>query len=489
MLWGPLDVFWLPMKGILLPKTKQFIIGVMAVLVALLLLKFFLPLFRFPIPLGYDPGIYRFLFLKYAASFPILPDLPRWAGEHPPGLFLLVAPFLRIGMPVEWLLGWIWNLFPVFLAIALALSWRGKEGKAVGILVLLTALLSQAYYDGFVGMYWKTYVALLFTVFTFRALEKKSYSAALFAFLALIIHHQTGLLLGLTIATWWAISLKGRLKDKRVWMTGGMLAAVAILSLLFYLPHWTAAVRDPFTSIYRLRGDLAPGGSFPDPSFYLRTSGILLALGAWGLILSFKKERGTLWQLAVLWTLPFIILRLVFYRRFFLQCDFFLLPFAALGIRDLWMRVRSVPFQIALVVLILVQAAISFRIAWERIPAIPMDSYRAIQSAALEVPAGSAPVIALDNAASPWLLGALPDRSVGGPGIFDLPGWKEEEWAKFLYGTDAERLPYLEQLPQGTLFVLTPLFANYYGEHVKGFLADACFTQKGEWVLESGCGK
>src|SRR3989338_276992 len=314
-----------------------------AILITLLLLKFSLPLFRFPIPLGYDPGIYRFLFLKYAASFHLLPDLPRWAGEHPPGLFLLAAPFLRIGMPVEWLLGWIWNLFAVFLAVALALCWRGKEGKAVGILVLLTALLSVAYYDGFVGMYWKTYAALLFTVFTFRALEKKSYSAALFAFLALIIHHQTGLLLGLTIATWWALSLKGRLHDKRVWMPGGMLAAVALLSLLFYLPHWTAAVRDPFTSIYKLRGDLAPGGSFPDPSFYLRTSGILLALGAWGLILSFKKERGSLWQLAVLWTLPFIILRLVFYRRFFLQCDFFLLPFAALAIRDLWTRVRSVP--------------------------------------------------------------------------------------------------------------------------------------------------
>lgn len=459
------------------------------VFIALLLAKFLLPLFRFPIPLGYDPGIYRFLFLKYAASFPLLPDLPRWAGEHPPGLFLLAAPFLRVGMPVEWLLGFLWNLFPVFLAIALSLCWSRKEGAAVGILVLLTALLSQAYYDGFVGMYWKTYAGLLFTVFTFAALEKKSFSAALFAFLALIIHHQTGLLLGLTIATWWLLSLRGTWRDRRVWMTGGLLALVALLSLLFYLPHWTAAVRDPFTSIYKLRGDLAPGGSFPDPVFYLRTSGILLALGAWGFLLSFKKERGTLWQLAVLWTLPFILLRLVFYRRFFLQCDFFLLPFAALAIRDLWTRVRSVPLQIALAVLILVQAAISLRVAWERIPAIDAASYGVIQEVAASIPSGDVPVIALDNAAAPWLLGELPEREVGGPGIFDLPGWKEEDWAKFLYGTQEERLPYLQMLPQGTLFVLTPLFEEYYGEHVKGFLADACFLKRGEWVMESQCGK
>lgn len=477
------------MKCIVLPKTKQFITGVMGALVALLLFKFLLPLFRFPIPLGYDPGIYRYLFLKYAESFPSLPELPTWAGEHPPGLFLLAAPFLRIGMPVEWLLGWIWNLFPVFLAITLALRWKQKEGATVGILVLLTAFLSQAYYDGFVGMYWKTYAALLFTVFTFTALEKKSYAALVFAFLALIIHHQTGLLLGLTIASWWALTLKGRWQDKRIWMTGAMLAAIALLSLLFYLPHWKAAVRDPFTSIYNLRGDLAPGGSFPDPIFYIRTTGILLALGIWGLILSMKKERGTLWQLAVLWTLPFILLRLVFYRRFFLQMDFFLLPFAALAIRDLWTRVRSAPLQVALIVIIAAQAAISLRIAWERVPTIPLDSHDVVQAAAAALPPGDTPVIALDNAASPWLLGALPDRTVGGPGIFDLPGWKEEQWAAFLYGPFEKRMALLQGLPQGTLFVRTPLFQEYYGQFVTDFLADECFVMKGEWVMESRCGR
>lgn len=474
------------MKELLLTRRMQI---VYVVLIALLLLKFFLPLFRFPIPLGYDPGIYRFLFLKYAESFPLLPELPRWAGEHPPGLFLMAAPLLQFSTPVEWLLGWFWNLFPVFLAVILSLSWRRKEGNAIGALVFLAALLSQAYYDGFVGMYWKTYAALLFTVFTFTALEKKSRLAPVFAFLALITHHQTGLLLGLAIATWWVFSLRRRLHDPRIWMTGGLLALAALASLLFYLPHWTAAVRDPFTSIYSLRGDLAPGGSFPDPAFYLRTSGILLSLGAWGLFLSLRTKRWTLWQLAVLWTLPFILLRLVFYRRFFLQCDFFLLPFAALGIRDLWNRFTMLPSRIALVILILMQAGISLRVAWERIPAMDSASYAVLESIAPALPSGDAPVIALDNAAAPWLLGMLPDRTVGGPGIFDLPGWKEQQWTDFLYGTHEQRVTLLQGLPQGTLFVLTPLFTQYYGEHVAGFLADSCLTKKGEWVMVSTCGR
>jgi hypothetical protein len=459
------------------------------VLLGLLTVKFFLPFFRFPIPLGYDPGIYRFLFLRYAQTFPLFPDLPRWAGEHPPGLFLIIAPFLRIGFPVEWFLGWIWNFTPIVIITALALEFYKREGATIGVLLMLMAFLSQAYYDGFVGMYWKTYAALLFTVFAFGALERKSLMALLFAFLALIIHHQTGLLLGLTVATWWALSLRGRMHDKRIWMTGGLLAAIALLSLLFYLPHWTAAVRDPFTSIYNLRGDLAPGGSFPDPIFYLRTTAILLTLGAWGFILSLRKEKGSLWQLAVLWTLPFIVLRLVFYRRFFLQCDFFLLPFAAIGLRDVWNRFRAPQLRIAVALLVLVQIVITQRIAWDRGPAIDMQSYVIVQQVANSLPSGNVPVIALDNAAAPWLLGALPDRSTGGPGIFDIPGWKEEQWGNFLYGNHEQRLALLSMLPQGTLFVGTPFFLQYYGEHVAGFLADECFIQKGEWVMESVCGR
>jgi hypothetical protein len=467
---------------------KHMPIVVLYALLALLTIKFFLPFFRFPISLGYDPGIYRFLFLKYAGSFPLLPDLPHWAGEHPPGLFLLAAPLLRFGVPVDWFLGWIWNFMPIILALALALEFRAREGAVVGTLVLLSAVLSLAYYDGFVGMYWKTYVALLFMVFAFGALERSSKLAPLYVFLALIVHHQTGLLLGLTLVTWSLLRLRHRWNDPRLWATGVLLAGVALLSLAFYAPHWTSAVRDPFTSIYRLRGDFAPGGSFPDPSFYVRTEAILLALGAWGFLLSLRKEKGSLWQIAVLWTLPFILFRLVFYRRFFLQCDFFLLPYCAIGIADLWQRFSLVAFRIALVALIAVQGMISLRIAWDRIPVISMDTYWAIQSSSREVLQGSSPIIALDNAAAPWLLGWLTDREVGGPGIFDVPGWTKEQWENFLYGSQDVRAALLGTLPQGTLFVLTPLFTDYYGVYVEGFLGDPCLVQRGEWVMESVCG-
>lgn len=62
----------------------------------LLLAKFLWPLFAYDIPLGYDPGLYRYLFLQYAESIKdfTLPELLPWASEHPPGLFVLAAPLL-----------------------------------------------------------------------------------------------------------------------------------------------------------------------------------------------------------------------------------------------------------------------------------------------------------------------------------------------------------------------------------------------------------
>jgi hypothetical protein len=457
-----------------------------AFLLAALLAKFLTPLVRFPLPLGYDPGIYRFLFVRYSGAFPLLPDLPRWAGEHPPGLFLLVAPLVQAGFPVDWLIGWVWSLMPVVLAVTLAAVWSRREGACVGILVLLAALLSQAYYDGFVGMYWKTYAALLLSVLTLAAIERRSPWAVLGAFLALVTHHQTGLLLGLVLASWFLVRSRAILRERRLLLLAGAVAVAAIASLLLYLPHWTAAVRDPLTSIFVLRGAQAPGGSFPDPVFYLRVTGILFAFGVYGFVLSLTRERGSVWQLAVLWTLPFILLKLVFYRRFYLQFDFFLLPFVALGVADVWRRYGAVVLRLAVGVLLVFQMMLSLHGAWTRAPEIDGATFSAILAAAAAAPE-DAPVIALDSASAPWLLGWRTGGSVGGPGLFDLPGWTYPEWEQFLYGGRDLRRALLGNLPRETLFLVTPLFRSYYGEHVQGFFADPCLREKTQELLEIVC--
>lgn len=448
-----------------------------AVLTVLLLVKFFLPYFVFDVPLGYDAGIYRFLFLRYAESLmhAALPVLDPWAQEHPPGLFLFTTPLLWIGISPDALIGWIWNVFPVALLLTLAATVYRRTDALTGALVLLMGLLSQPLYDGFVAMYWKAFLSLLFVVLAYDSFERKSWLFYLFAFFAVITHHQTGLVIALAVGTWWLLALPKGWRDP-YWRTMTVLCALlGIVAIAIYAKQWERAFWSPLKSIFLLRGDDAPGGAFPDTEFYLRTMSVTLALGALGFVRTLKQKI-TLWHYSVFWCAVFIVFRLVFYRRFFLQIDFFLLPFAAAGFAWLWRKYKGLLTRSLLLLAILVQVGISVQTAMLRRPIFSFERLSEIIALESVLPADSS-IIALENQSGPWLLGWLPEHRIGAPGLFDLPGWTYEEWEGFLYGTDAERKALLERLSGDVYFYLTPAFIQYYGEHIEGFLHDRCLRR------------
>ena len=86
---------------------KQHAVVFVAVfIVVLLIAKFFYSLFVFDVPLGFDPGMYRYLFVKYAREFPpfSLPDLRPWAQEYPFGLFIITSYLIKAGIPMDYLM-------------------------------------------------------------------------------------------------------------------------------------------------------------------------------------------------------------------------------------------------------------------------------------------------------------------------------------------------------------------------------------------------
>lgn len=447
-----------------------------AVLIALCA-KFFWPLYRFEIPMGYDLGIYRYLFLKHAEGFPpfIVADMQPWAYEHPLGLFFFSTILLKLGVPVDWLTGWIWNLMPVLLAGALAWVWQRREGGSVGVLVLLCVFFSQAFFDGFASMYWKTFLSLTFTVFAFSALERRSSLVIPWGILAVATHHQTGLIVGLTIALWVLFRLVLSAREGRVFtreLLFGLGAGLLILGvgLVWYLPVWGVAVQPLLT---RLASSEA-AGSFPAPLYYLKTTGILLAFGAYGYLTSWKREHGTPWQLAVLICLTFIALQLIFFRRFFLQLDFFLLPFAAMGIIQAWKRFSSVPGNIALIALLMMQAYLSMAAAATRTPAIDAATYDSIRALDAQISQKSI-VVALDNQTAPYLLGWLPEHAVGGPGLFHWPGWTYAQWEQFITGSNDDRKALLGTHGRPFYMYASPYFRSFYGAQADKVVNDPCF--------------
>ena len=462
---------------------------VIGILIGLLMAKFLTPLLLFDMPMGYDPGIYRYLFMRYADALSVfsMPDLAPWAGEHPPGLFIIGAILMKIGIPVDALIGWVWNIVPVALAGVLAWVTTKRKGTTVGVAVLCMALISQAYFDGFYAMYYKAYVALILTCFTYYFAEKFSPWFLVTALLTVAVHHQTGLIMAIALGVWWMLKLPSELKNplyKRY--TIGILC-IAIIGFLIYLPHFERVFWSPFKSIFLLRGDNAPAGAFPPASFYISTMALLLGVGVIGFVRSFKNERGSLWQISVLACLLFIVFRLVFYKRFFLHFDFFLLPFAAEGAVWIWNVVTSKYARGVLVVLGFAQCAMSWNAMMLREPQVPREYLQQVEVVGTVVPEGST-IIALENVSGTWLLGWLPHHIVGAPGLFEYPGWTYEEWEMFIDGKDSERKILLQGLQGDVYFFDGPLFEQFYGNRAQRVLNDPCLEQiLGMPLLHSVC--
>lgn len=468
--------------------------ALIAGLCALLLLKYFWTMLWFQVPLGYDAGIYRYLFVRHGEGFPpfVLGHVEPWAKGHPLGLFFFSTILIRLGMPVDWLVGWIWNLVPVALACSLAWIAGRKWGKSVGILTLVMAVLSLSQFYGFIAMYWKTELSLLFGVWAFYLLERRSWIAAPLLMLALATHHQTGLLLGMTVLAHLLSGLIGGGKSADRRQTVFLLlagAAACLVALLWYVPIWDQAVSVNLRALLARASD-GTSGSFPAPSLFLRFSGPELLLAAAGFVLSFRRERGTLWQWAALWPLLFVLLHLFFYKRFFLQLEFFLLPFAALGAHALWQKRGA--GRAALSVLLVLQMILSlaamlpgragctilpFLCDAQSPPSIDVpvtaDVLQDIRRIGDALPRG-AKVLALEPVTAPWVQGWMPYQIIAGPGIFAAPPWDAAVWQKLILGTAEERSALFAQLEKPLYLYTSDLFWNYYGETAGSLRTDPC---------------
>jgi|CXWL01.1.fsa_nt_gi hypothetical protein len=457
-------------------------------LLCALLLKFFWTLVVYRVPLGYDLGLYRYLFIRHADGFPpfIMAPMDEWAKGHPLGLFFFTTVLMKLGLSVGWLLGWMWNLMAVILAATLATVIGRRDGRSIGVLVLLASVLSIAYFDGFAAMYWKTFASLFWCVITYHLLEKKSYWAALTGMLTVATHHQTGLLFGLAFVSWILLRFWNHIRSgKKVIQHEAILPlligmCVLVIGILWYVPVWQGAVLDHLPTL--LKGIDGPGGNFPPALFYLRTEGILLALGAVGFGLSIKRERWTLWQLSALWSFIFVAGHLLFYRRFFLQLDFFLLPFAALAMQTFWTRsVRAnngmmlLADRIILLSAVAIQAVIMSMVIATRVPIVTAEDVIAVEAFKDDLSA-DAFVLGLENESVTLLRGWMPYVHVGGPGLFESR-WSYEQWETFILGTHDDRALLLKDIPGQAYVFVSAYFVSYYGDSARKFLQDSCFSQ------------
>ena len=452
-------------------------IGVIVLLFSAMILRFFWSYFTYDVPLGYDPGIYRYLFFKHAEGFPPfwIGDVEPWSRSHPLGLFIVTTPLIRLGLPVDWLIGWIWNVVPMVLLCTLVWITRTRFDRTVALLTFFLGLVSIPFFDGFIAMYWKTYVALFWVIVTFYLLERRSWWAALTSLMVLLTHHQTSLIFVFCLGTEWLLQLP-RHWSNRLFRTMTILAAVLVaLAFVVYLPVLKEAIIDHIPALLTL-GKASYGGAFPSPIFYLQTYSPILLLGAIGCFWDLQRNRRiTVWHTATIFCVLLVLLRFFFYRRFFLLLDFFLLPFAALGLKVLWERAKSTALRVIIVIVLALQIYIAYEVMVRRKPVIDRETLTLVQSLHAFVP-DDAIVVGAENLSPVWARGWLNEQLVYGPGLMGLQ-WTEKQWEDVLYGTDAKRKAHISRLGEKVYFMITPLFYLHYGEYAQPFLDDPCFKK------------
>lgn len=461
---------------------------VVCAVVAGLAVKFLWPLVAYSQPLGYDTGIYRYLFIRHAQGFPpfFIADIDPWARGHPLGLFFFSTILMRLGVPADWLLGWVWNLFAVGLLCTLSWAVSKRFGRMAGVWTLVAALLSVSTFDGFAAMYWKTFASMLWMILAMRAIERRSWSAVIFGLLTVVTHHQTGLLFGLVIISYFLLPLLPfsfstlpvqirsiRPRDLLFVIGGGLL--VLILGLLAYLPVWNEAIAPILPAL--LGETEAASGSFPAASFYLESEVVVLFFGLAGFLLNVRRERWTIWQLPVLWSALFIVLHLLFYRRFFLQMEFFLLPFVGIALDYAWTRWRNVHIRTALITLLAVQVLVMQNAIKRHEPMIDEGEFHEVVGGLEHMP-DDAFVLGLENTMPVILRGWFPFGRVGGPGLFDAP-WTENQWKLIILGSSEERAAILRSVKGPLYFFASSHFRDYYGDYANIFLHDACLERVG----------
>lgn len=285
------------------------------------------------IPLGYDPGLYKEMFIRYYElwnnrNFSIL---PKWIQSmYEPGLGMIWAVYQHITLPFSDIrLTWWWLVISLLLPLA-TYCLAKKINKETWILAAILVGISFIQYAVFRWAYWKQTVgiSLILIILSLRSNRKIRISLPLIILVG--ITNRASLLWLMLIGLCWWIRLLcvKKLKDKKITLTS--LVLVWILSWIAILPILWPFIHDQIISIIQpffnsidipnYNETYQSSGTFLTTKEYIQTSWYTLL---WGIVWSWML----LWEYYKTWRIStflipitsIIMLIRVFGQFFFFQ--------------------------------------------------------------------------------------------------------------------------------------------------------------------------
>ncbi len=396
------------------------------------------------VPLGYDPGIYKYIMETYLQNLPDIPkeNIDLWVRSgFEPGLFIITDLLYIIGFDTPSILTWVFIFFELLLGLGIYVVAGKFFDKNAGILSLFIYSISIVQFKVFWYMYYKNVAALFIMLIALYLFKSKKYlSFVLTAAFIGALHRPTFLIFGLMYLAYIAIYRKDFVKNA--------LAGTAILSiaLTFYIPNIREAIAENIEPIITAN---IGAGTFISFFTYQFSSLSYLPFALLGFfVLARKKDLNLLF----LWFLIngiIVYFKLIFYNRFIIHLDIAMIILASLGFYELIKFNKRMGIAV-LFILLLSSLLVMNQNMSEAKPLISEKELEIIKQ--FNYVESEAYVMSTSSYYSPWILGYSGRRTIA-PGLFDYDRWNFGEWKTFWAAGEKEKAVEMLSIYEKPLYI------------------------------------
>ncbi|MCE8425095.1 MAG: EpsG family protein [Candidatus Methanoperedens sp.] len=389
-----------------------------------------LPYLNNSVPLGYDPGIYKYIMEGYQQNLPYLPseNIDLWVRKgFEPGLFMITDLLYLIGFDAHAILTWVFIFFELLLGLGIYVAAGRFFGKNVGILSLLIYSISIAQFKVFWYMYYKNVVALFLMLIALYLFRSRKYLPFILtsAFVG-AVHRPTFLIFGLIYMAYIITYRKDLIKN----VLAGM--AVLAIALTFYLSNLKEAILYNIDPIITAN---IGSGTFISLFTYQFSSLPYLPFALLGFLFLARNKDLNLFFLWFLVGGIIVYFKLIFFDRFIIHLDIAMIILASVGLHEL-MKFKNRIITALLFILLLSSMLVMYQNINDAKPLVNENELNIIKKMnSLE---SNAYIMSTSSYYSPWILGYSGRKTVA-PGLFDYDKWNFEEWETFRTTVEKEK--------------------------------------------------
>jgi hypothetical protein len=434
-------------------KIHYILLGLALVLIIVLRI---IPYLNNSVPLGYDPGIYKYGIEKG------LENKDAWIlqGGMEPGFLYLMQP-LKLLFSTDFILKYVFIFFCALLGLEVYFLSKEYFNKTTALISLFLYAFSLIQFKTFWFLYYKNIIGLAFILFSLYFLTKYEKTGKpnnriffiLLEGLAGAIHRPSFYIFGLSYFFYTFISpySNSQKKYNKKLLLNNILSGILILmiTILFYLGDFFPAITTILPWV--AQGFISPGespGTFMNFFNYQYSILPYFALSILGLFLALRIKKLRKLGILEIWALlnlSIVYFQFFFFNRFIIMLDLILIMLAAYGFSSLISQKKKLG-AILVILLLICLGIFAFKESLNSQPLIDDIELQEIQN--FNQTELNSYAMSTSSYYSTWLIG-YSERKTIAPGLFDYDSSSKDEWIIFWTSSNLEEVKaFLNKYPK-----------------------------------------